>query len=82
MTKRCTDIMGQWHGRGTRRISLPHRFFSRLTHNKYRTHKGQREMLQYVGINSWSTENRVAKSYFELFLTGEMNRESDLTLPG
>lgn len=63
--------------------------FSRLTYSKYRTHKGKREILQYVGINSWSTENRVAKSYFELFglfffffLIVEMNRESDLTLPG
>lgn len=56
--------------------------FSRLTYNKYRAHKGKREILQYVGINRWSTENRVAKSYSELFLTGKMKRESDLTLPG
>lgn len=56
--------------------------FSRPTHNMYRTHKGKREVLQYVGINSWSTENRVPRSYFELFLTGEINRKSDLTLPG
>lgn len=37
--------------------------FSRFTYNKYRIHKGKMEILEDVGINSWSTENKVAKSY-------------------